>query len=153
MKVEQLEYVLAIANMGSISAVAKQRFVSQTTLSAMVHTVEQELGKEIFRRTAKGVVTTPYGEKALTIMQRMVDDYYALKKLDNQEETHIQNVHICAYPCACNFWSLTITGAIREQGVNAILTVHEAPEDKVMARILDGTSSIGLGLAPAKCDM
>lgn len=150
MKVEQLEYLLAIANTGSISAVAKQRFVSQTTLSAMVHTVEQELGKEIFRRTAKGVVTTPYGEKVLPVMQRMVDDYYVLKKMDDQEETHIQNVHICAYPCACNFWSLTISGALRERGINAILTVHEAVEEKVMARILDGTSSIGLGFAPVK---
>ena len=148
MRIEQLEYLLAIANSGSISAVAKRLYISQTTLSTMVQSIEAELGSEIFRRTARGVVTTPYGEKALPVMQRMVDSYYTLKSMDREDESRVQYIHICSYPCACNFWSLKITGILKEQGVNAILTMHEAPENKIMARILDGTVSIGLGMAP-----
>ena len=146
MRVEQLEYLLAIANNGSISAVAKRLYISQTTLSTMVQSVEQELGKEIFRRTARGVVATPYGEKALPIMQKMVDDYYTLKSMDSKDAARVQDIHICSYPCACNFWSLKITGILKERGIDARLTVHEAPEDKIMARVLDGTASIGFGV-------
>ena len=94
MRIEQLEYLLAIANSGSISAVAKQLYISQTTLSTMVQSIESELGNEIFRRTARGVVTTPYGEKALPVMQRMVDDYYTLKSMDREDGDRVQYIHI-----------------------------------------------------------
>ena len=50
MRLQQLRYVIAIAESGSINAVAHSMFVSQSSLSVSVKELEQEMGITIFNR-------------------------------------------------------------------------------------------------------
>lgn len=65
MTLTQIQYVLAVAETGTISAAAKRLFIAQPSLTASIKELENELQVTLFRRTNKGVTLTPEGEEFL----------------------------------------------------------------------------------------
>ena len=62
----QLEYFVAAAEHGSISAAARARHVSQPSVSQAVAQLEQTLGETLFRRqVSRGLELTPAGQRLL----------------------------------------------------------------------------------------
>jgi len=59
--ITQIQYVLTVAECGSISRAASKLFVSQPALSLQIKKLEQELGFSLFYRTAQGVSLTEEG--------------------------------------------------------------------------------------------
>lgn len=145
MRTEQMKYLLEVAACGSISAAAKKLYINQTTLSAAIQAIESELGSNLFRRTPKGVVLTSYGEVAIPKLREISDLYDALLQLDTSGADIPQQVDVCIYSCACHFWSLYLTNALRQAELNTLLTIHESSGNQVCAQILDGKASIGIG--------
>lgn len=73
MNIQQLRYVVAIANNGTFREAASKLFVSQPSLSVSIKDLEAELGFQIFNRTTSGTVLTSQGlvfyEKALEVVK------------------------------------------------------------------------------------
>lgn len=73
MNIQQLRYVVAIANSGTFREAASKLFVSQPSLSVAIKDLEGELGFQIFTRTTTGAVLTSHGmtfyEKALEVLR------------------------------------------------------------------------------------
>ena len=65
MTLQQLKYVIAIADNGSINLAAHALFISQPSLSGAVEKLEEELGITIFIRTNRGITLTPEGSEFL----------------------------------------------------------------------------------------
>ena len=61
MNIQQLRYVVAIANSGTFREAAEKMYVSQPSLSISVRDLEKELGFKIFRRTSSGTFLTRRG--------------------------------------------------------------------------------------------
>jgi len=62
----QLEYFVAAAEQGSISAAARARHVSQPSVSQAIAQLEQVLGEPLFhRRVSRGLELTPAGQRLL----------------------------------------------------------------------------------------
>ena len=55
MTLQQLKYVVTVAECGNITEAAKQLFVSQPTVTSAIHDLEKEMQIVIFIRTNKGV--------------------------------------------------------------------------------------------------
>ena len=55
MTLQQLRYVIAVADHGSMNEAAKALFISQPSLSGAVKELEKELGFELFLRTSRGI--------------------------------------------------------------------------------------------------
>ncbi|MFQ9345884.1 MAG: LysR family transcriptional regulator [Coprococcus sp.] len=53
MNIQQLTYIVEIANCKSISRAAEYLFVSQPALSQQIRNLEKELGYRVFHRTSK----------------------------------------------------------------------------------------------------
>lgn len=62
MGLQQLDYVLAIASTGSITAAARQCNIAQPTLSRYLDRLEEELGTSLFIREYNRCIPTPEGE-------------------------------------------------------------------------------------------
>lgn len=62
MTFNQIEYVIKAAEMGSINKAANRLFVSQSVVSSAIKSLENELGREVFIRTSKGIELTPFGK-------------------------------------------------------------------------------------------
>ncbi|MBQ4424787.1 MAG: LysR family transcriptional regulator [Lachnospiraceae bacterium] len=63
MTVNQVLYVLEIAESRSISLAAERLYVSQSALSQQLHRLEDELGYALFLRRGHGLALTPAGER------------------------------------------------------------------------------------------
>jgi LysR family tcuABC transcriptional regulator len=62
MDARQLRYFVQIVESGSLSKAARQLFVVQPALSQQVARLEEEVGRPLLVRSARGVVPTPSGE-------------------------------------------------------------------------------------------
>ena len=59
MTLQQLKYVIEVAERGSITEAAKSMFIAQPSLSAAIRELEEETGTSIFVRKSRGVLLTP----------------------------------------------------------------------------------------------
>lgn len=64
-ELQQLRYVIAVAETGSFSRAAERLFVVQSNVSAQVRKVEQRLGVSLFERRAHDVVITEFASAFL----------------------------------------------------------------------------------------
>lgn len=80
MRIEQLEYVLAVAQYGSLSKASANIFIGQPTLSTAIASLEKELGHPLFRRTRRGMELTELGHDLLPLIEKTVEDFYSIKK-------------------------------------------------------------------------
>lgn len=65
MTFQQLQYILEINRTGSISGAAKSLFISTSSVSLSLSSLEKELGYPLFARTQKGLVPTEQGKQVL----------------------------------------------------------------------------------------
>ncbi len=65
MTIQQLRYIIEVAETGSITEAARKLFISQPTLSASIMEVEEEIGKQIFKRSRSGISLTSDGVEFL----------------------------------------------------------------------------------------
>ena len=78
MTIQQLRYVLAIAETGSMNKAAEQLYVSQPSLTASVQELEKETGIRIFLRSGRGVTVTNDGAEFLRYAQQVVGQFLVL---------------------------------------------------------------------------
>ena len=79
MELRELEYVMAIAEEGSISRAAERLFMAQSSLSQALSQYEAELGTRLFIRTSSGVRPTYAGELFLQNAGQILQHYHRLK--------------------------------------------------------------------------
>lgn len=75
MTLQQLIYAVTIAECGSVNQASKQLFLSQSSLSASILNLEQEIGINIFHRTNRGITVTREGEEFLIYARQIVKQY------------------------------------------------------------------------------
>lgn len=80
MTLQQLKYIIKIVEYGSITEAAKQLFVTQPSLSSAVKELENELGIEIFSRSAKGITLTVDGAEFLSYARQVVEQAELLEQ-------------------------------------------------------------------------
>ncbi len=79
MTLQQIHYVLTIAETKSMSKAAEKLFVSQPTLTKSIKELEQNIGISIFTRTGKGVEVTNNGEEFLSYARQIYQQYELLE--------------------------------------------------------------------------
>ena len=80
MTLQQIRYVIAVANTNSMNEAAKNLFVSQPSLSSAIKELEEELQITIFARTNKGVVITQEGEEFLIYARQILEQVELLEE-------------------------------------------------------------------------
>lgn len=73
MKIEDLQVLLKVAELHSITAAANQLDISTSTASVALKRIEQELGAQLFVRTTRKIRLSPEGERFLPLCQQGVD--------------------------------------------------------------------------------
>lgn len=71
MTFQQLQYLLEIQKTGSISAAAQKLFVSSSSVSISLSSLEKELGYPLFIRTQKGLVPTDPGKRVVDYAEQI----------------------------------------------------------------------------------
>ena len=104
MTLQQIKYVIAIADSGSMNEAAKQLFVSQPSLSGSVKELEKELGFDLFIRSNKGIVITRDGEEFLGYARQVAQQYNLLEsRYRKRSERTFQCFHAALFFCGKSF--------------------------------------------------
>lgn len=73
MTLQQLRFLIAVAESGSINAAAQRLYTAQSNISNAVKSLEQELHIEIFTRSCRGVALTNDGTELLGYARQVVE--------------------------------------------------------------------------------
>jgi DNA-binding transcriptional LysR family regulator len=73
MELQQMRYVLAVAETNSFTRAAQQCLVVQSALSHQINRLERELGARLFERTSRRVRLTPAGAAFLPAARQCLD--------------------------------------------------------------------------------
>ena len=90
MTFQQLQYLLEVSRTGSISGAAKNLFLAQSSVSAAISNLEEELGFPLFLRSKKGVIPTAEGQQVLEEAARICESYRAMTRADSSGCRHIR---------------------------------------------------------------
>jgi len=143
MKLQQLEYVIAIAQEGSITRAAKKLFQAQPNISTALKELEDQLSIQIFNRTPSGMLLTPEGEEFLARARGIIDDVKSLEK--DFKERSLQST-ILKVECARTPYSAA--------AVADIMNTYPSGEDGMTIHILETSMPRVLeDIANGKCDV
>ncbi|MEM1261175.1 MAG: HTH-type transcriptional regulator CysB [Pseudomonadota bacterium] len=140
MKLQQLKYLLAIADNGlNITTAAERLYTSQPGVSKQLKLFEEELGVQLFTRKGKSLADiTPAGreviKRARTIMQE-VDNIRALASdLSGEQEgelsigtTHTQARYVLP----------AVVQQLRERYPNVVLNLHQGTSEQIADMVND----------------
>ena len=80
MTLQQLKYIVTVAETGNITEAAKRLFISQPSLTNAVRELENEMQVTIFNRTNKGVVVTNEGDVFLSYAKQILEQVGLLEE-------------------------------------------------------------------------
>ena len=78
MTIQQLQYAITIAEMGSMNKASEVLYVAQPSLTGAMQELERELGITIFYRSGRGVTLTSEGEDFLSYARAVVQQFEQL---------------------------------------------------------------------------
>jgi len=71
MTLQQLKYIVTVAECGNITEAAEKLFIAQPSLTSAIHNIEEEMGITAFIRSNKGVELTRDGETLLSYARQI----------------------------------------------------------------------------------
>ena len=79
MKLQQLRYVICVAETGTITEAAERLFITQPSLTNSIHELETEMNIKIFARSDKGISVTSEGEIFLDYARQVLEQASVLE--------------------------------------------------------------------------
>lgn len=80
MDLELARTFLAVANKGSLVAAAEQLHVTQTTVTARIKNLEEQLNAQLFKRTSQGTLLTEQGRFFVSYAQSLLNTWDAAQR-------------------------------------------------------------------------
>lgn len=153
MRTEQLEYVAAIARLGSYRRAAEELHISQPSLSATVRNLERELGVSILERGRSGAQVSDEGRELLPHIIGVIDAVDRLRQAAALEHTSQRIVRIGTVSAG--------TAPVLAAAVAELHTLHPATQVEVVgaqeaaidAGLREGSIDLGLVTCLAGDDM
>ncbi len=143
MNINQIKYVLAVANSSSMREAATKLYVSQPALSSSIMELENELGILIFERSNKGIVLTEAGREFLTYAKKLMGQYEILEEryLSSDKAKEKFSVSTQHYNFAIRSFAEVIR---RYEPENFLFSIHETKTREVLENVRDLKSEVGV---------
>ncbi len=143
MTLNQLKYVVMVAEKENISEAAKELFISQPSLTKAVKDLEEEMDIEIFTRTNRGVAVSKEGERFLGYARQVLEQAELLESqfkssAEKKREFSVSTQH---YSFAVN----AFVDLIKEcGGENYDFSLRETQTYEIIEDVSDMKSEIGI---------
>lgn len=143
MTLQQLRYVVTVADKGTISEAAKELFISQPTITNAIKDLEKEMHITIFNRTNKGIVVSNVGNEFLAYARQVLEQTNLLEEkfLNAKKQSPRFSVSTQHYSFAVN----AFVDVIREFGGNQYdFTLRETQTYEIIEDVSRMKSEIGI---------
>ena len=143
MTLQQLKYVVEVAERGSITEAAKALFIAQPSLSAAVRELEEEAGITIFLRNSRGILLTQEGAEFLGYARQVVQQAALIedKYIAHSASRQRFSVSTQRYPFTEDAFLRMLQSA---QENRYCFSIREAGMDAVIDDVYDHRADIGV---------
>ena len=143
MTLQQLKYVVCIAEIGNITLAAEKLFIAQPSITNSIKNLEDELGFSIFNRNNRGVTLTEQGNIFLSYARQM------LEQLELIESKFMNKKEIKPYfSVSCQHYSFAVNAfidVINKYNANSYnFTLRETQTYEIITDVKDMVSEVGV---------
>ncbi len=143
MTLQQLKYVVTVADKGTISDAAKELFISQPSLTNAIKELESEMQITIFNRTNKGITVSNIGDEFLAYARQVLEQANLLEEkfLNLKKQSPRFSVSTQHYSFAVN----AFVDVIREFGGDQYdFTLRETQTYEIIEDVSKLKSEVGI---------
>lgn len=153
LKLKDLRYLVAVADLRHFGRAAARCFVSQPTLSAQLKKLEQSLGVQLIERAPNNVSLTAAGEEIVARARRIIeasDEVVALAA--GQRDPLAGPLRLALLPTIGPYLLPHVAGAIRRALPRLELRLYEYQTAPMLERLRNGELDVGLLALPVELD-
>jgi len=149
MDIEQARTFLAITAHGSFLEAARQLHLTQSTVSARIQRLEEELGTRLFVRNRSGASLTPAGRRFLEYAKRLVLTAEQARHDVGLPSRYRATVRIGGRIALWEGFLPQWVGWMRRATTDVAIRCEIGFEEDLMRRLIEGTLDIGLMYTPS----
>ncbi|MDR1386159.1 MAG: LysR family transcriptional regulator [Propionibacteriaceae bacterium] len=143
MNMRQLQYILRIAQEGSVTGAAASLHISQPSLSALLASVEKEMGAKLFDRSVTPLALTQAGEKYVTAAERIISVYSDLQhEIDDLNDPGAGFLNVGCGPQHSPFVIPTVLSPLMKRYPKARFNLVEDFKAALEERLLKGSLDV-----------
>jgi len=143
MTLQQLKYAVAVADTLNITEASKRVFISQPSLTAAIHELEEEMGVTIFNRSNKGVTITNEGDEFLSYARQVLEQAALLE--DHYKGGEYGNT---IFSVSCQHYSFAVNAFVdvirKFGGPSYDFTLRETQTNEIIDDVTKMKSEIGV---------
>ena len=149
MRLEQLYYIVEIADTGSFTASSERLFVSQPSISQSVNALEKELDVTIFKRSRTGAIPTEAGTVIIEHARNVINEINEIKSLSVQNDSELKGfLNVAAVPSMCYQILPCSIARFKAKYPNVHVRIWEGGSERIIGAVEKGDVDFGLVKRP-----
>jgi LysR family hydrogen peroxide-inducible transcriptional activator len=149
MTLQELRYLVALADLGHFGQAAEACFVSQSTLSTGLKKLEDYLGIVLFDRSLKRVTPTPIGREIVESARRIVEEAGRIREVASYAKDPMdRTVHLGVIPTLGPYYLPHVLTSVREAHPKLRLLLREEMTPHMLTHLAEGKLDAGVLALP-----
>lgn len=153
MTLQELKYLVALADHGHFGRAAEACFITQSTLSTQIKKLEEFLGVTLFDRSLKRVTPTPIGREILKAARNIVDESERIREVARHaQDPMARTIHLGVIPTLGPYYLPHALTLVHRKHAGLRLLLREEMTPQILEHLGDGRLDAGLLALPVDDD-
>jgi len=149
MTLQELRYIVALADTGHFGKAAEACYISQSTLSTQIKKLEDFLGVMLFDRSLKHVALTPIGQEIVSSARLILDEANRIRELARQTGDPMERtINLGVIPTLGPYYLPHVLTLLHKKYPKLRLLLREEMTPHVLAHLADGKLDAALLALP-----
>lgn len=148
---QQIAYILAVADLGSVSKAAAHCFVTQPTLSMQLKKAEDLLGYQIFFRNGAKFELTDFGANLVPVLRQIQGDFGAIQRIQEMfSGSYTERLRIGIIPTVSAYLLLDNFSNWKKLLPNTLVYIEELKTEDLLVAIDQRKIDLGILAGPVE---
>ncbi len=153
MNIQQIRYIIAVAEYKHFGMAAEKCFITQSTLSTMIAKFEKEVEIRIFDRKTKPVTTTQEGEVIIQKLRNILREVDYLNESIRELKGEVSgNIRIGIIPTVAPFLLPRFLSSFARRHPGIQFSVSELTTDVILEKLKSRELDLGIAALPLEDD-
>jgi len=153
MTLQELKYLVALADHGHFGRAAEACFITQSTLSTQIKKLEDFLGVTLFDRSLKRVTPTPIGKEILQAARNIVEETDRIREVARHaQDPMTRTIHLGVIPTLGPYYLPHALTLVHKKHPGLRMLLREEMTPQILGHLLDGKLDAGLLALPVTDD-
>lgn len=153
MTLQELKYLVALADHGHFGRAAEACFITQSTLSTQIKKLEDFLGVTLFDRSLKRVTPTPIGREILQAARNIVEESERIREVaKHAQDPMTRTIHLGVIPTLGPYYLPHALTLVHKKHPGLRMLLREEMTPQILEHLAEGKLDAGLLALPVTDD-